>query len=274
MTQLTNLHGEPRTPNGANKRSQPTFTYATNCSRCGGTGVYTWHTYLGPASGTCFLCGGNGRGRKVVERLYTPEELVKAQARSQAAKDRTEAKRRAKLAERDAEFARAGAEADTLADELGTQAAIEEIQNRLDTARDANVRWHKMQLANLYQRATRERFERQELAKQRKREQSQHIGQVGERLELTLRVVHVHQYQVQAFSGYGVESRYITICEDDNGNAVVYKGSNMLEEKGWTIRVKATVKAHDERDGVRQTIIQRPKVLETIGEGVTSTLAS
>jgi hypothetical protein len=53
---------------------------------------------------------------------------------------------------------------------------------------------------------------------------------------------------------------YINICKDAAGNVIVYKGSNNFEE-GETLTVKATVKAHDERDGIAQTLIARPKII-------------
>lgn len=86
------------------------------------------------------------------------------------------------------------------------------------------------------------------------REGSHHVGVVGERREFTLTVNKVFSFDSQ----FGVT--FINICKDADGNVIVYKGSNDLEE-GETVRVKATVKAHEERDGVAQTLIARPKVL-------------
>jgi hypothetical protein len=93
---------------------------------------------------------------------------------------------------------------------------------------------------------------------------SQHLGTVGERIVLTLTVRHV----VTLEGIYGLS--YINICNDAAGNVVVYKGSNRFDEAIVTsegvhtrrtqVTVKATVKAHGERDGVKQTIIARPKV--------------
>lgn len=82
---------------------------------------------------------------------------------------------------------------------------------------------------------------------------SKHVGTVGERREFTLKVERVMEFEGQ----YGFT--YINICRDADGNIVVYKGSNEFE-RGETIAVKATVKAHEMRDGVAQTIIARPKV--------------
>jgi methyl coenzyme M reductase beta subunit len=79
-----------------------------------------------------------------------------------------------------------------------------------------------------------------------------HVGTVGERREFTLTVVHVHAFEGQF--GYV----FINILNDAEGNVVVYKGSKELGEKGTTLTLKATVKEHGERDGVKQTIIARP----------------
>jgi hypothetical protein len=80
---------------------------------------------------------------------------------------------------------------------------------------------------------------------------SNHIGTVGERREFSLTVEKVFSFE----TAYGFT--YINICRDSDGNVVVYKGSN-----GWDkgeIKVKATVKEHSVREGVKQTIIARPK---------------
>jgi len=80
-----------------------------------------------------------------------------------------------------------------------------------------------------------------------------HVGTVGERRDFDL-IVH----QVLEFEGqYGFT--YINICRDADNNVVIYKGSNAFE-KG-PVRVKATIKAHDVRDGIPQTLISRPKEL-------------
>ncbi|UZS00407.1 hypothetical protein [Serratia phage SMP] len=44
-----------------------------------------------------------------------------------------------------------------------------------------------------------------------------------------------------------------------NGNVVIYFGK-CLGEKGDAIKMKATVKEHNERDGMKQTIVNRPSV--------------
>ncbi len=78
------------------------------------------------------------------------------------------------------------------------------------------------------------------------------IGTVGERrmFDLTVRLVITMEGQ------YGFS--YLHVMNDTDGNVVVYKGTKKLAERGGSVTVKATVKEHDVRDGVRQTKIARP----------------
>jgi hypothetical protein len=81
-----------------------------------------------------------------------------------------------------------------------------------------------------------------------------HIGTVGQKVTMTLTVVHV----VVLDGMYG--TTYIHICEDADQNVVIYKGtSNAMPGKGHTVTVTATIKEHGVRDGIKQTVIQRPK---------------
>jgi hypothetical protein len=83
-----------------------------------------------------------------------------------------------------------------------------------------------------------------------------HIGAVGQKVTLELTVVHV----VVLDGMYG--TTYIHICEDADQNVVIYKGSSSaIPGKGHTVNVTATVKEHGVRDGVKQTVIQRPKAV-------------
>jgi hypothetical protein len=78
------------------------------------------------------------------------------------------------------------------------------------------------------------------------------IGTVGERrmFDLTVRLV------IEMEGQYGFS--YLHVMNDTAGNVVVYKGTKKLAERGGSVTVKATVKEHDVRDGVRQTKIARP----------------
>lgn len=82
------------------------------------------------------------------------------------------------------------------------------------------------------------------------RQNSKHIGTVGDRIVLRLNVERVLSFE----GDFGMS--YINLCRDESGSLVVYKGSKAFEV--GPIVVKATIKAHAERDGVAQTLISRP----------------
>ncbi len=82
----------------------------------------------------------------------------------------------------------------------------------------------------------------------------QHLGAVGEKITITLTVVHI----VELDGLYGPS--YIHICEDADKNVVIYKGNSAsFPNIDETATIIATVKEHGVREGVKQTIIQRPK---------------
>lgn len=85
------------------------------------------------------------------------------------------------------------------------------------------------------------------------------VGNVGERQSFTVIVMHIVELETM----YGFS--YINICRDADNNVVVYKGTQKWK-KGSQIDCVATVKAHDIRDGVKQTVIQRPSKVMLDGE--------
>ena len=100
------------------------------------------------------------------------------------------------------------------------------------------------------------------------------LGVENERVQLKLHVDKVVEVEVQKFSYYDSSTMYIYLMRDEAGNRIVYKtkavlgltvkGDNFNEffpvlEKA-DIELKATIKAHAEYKGEKQTIIQRAKV--------------
>ena len=80
---------------------------------------------------------------------------------------------------------------------------------------------------------------------------SQWVGEVGKRQMFELTCV-ASKYLVDA--GYT-----FSLLKDADGNIFVYSGKELCE-KDQKVAVKATVKRHQERDGVKQTAISRPTV--------------
>jgi hypothetical protein len=99
---------------------------------------------------------------------------------------------------------------------------------------------------------------------------SVHVGVVGKRGEFTAKVAFRTDYSTQ----FGIT--YITGLRDADGNILIAKGSPLMYkdakgdespvQQGMTIRFAAFVKAHGEREGVKQTMINRVKVQEVMGE--------
>ncbi|MBN1249903.1 MAG: hypothetical protein JXC32_19730 [Anaerolineae bacterium] len=82
--------------------------------------------------------------------------------------------------------------------------------------------------------------------------QSQHIGAVGQRRHFdSLAVTSI----IPLAGQYGVTNLHKFL--DPDGNVLVWFASNAELEHGLTYAGKATVKAHDEYQGVRQTVLTR-----------------
>lgn len=107
---------------------------------------------------------------------------------------------------------------------------------------------------------------------------SKHVGNIGDKITVEVKLVHEFQYTDYRFSYYG-KDHFTYIMEDADGNAFVWKTTNMLgmdvlkEErneskyytfegvhKGDTCTIKGTVKEHSEYKGVQQTVLTRCKV--------------
>ncbi|UFK26738.1 hypothetical protein [Roseobacter phage RDJL6] len=97
---------------------------------------------------------------------------------------------------------------------------------------------------------------------------SNHVGEVGAMTNLENLTLQF----VKGFDGfYGTV--WIHIFKDPQGNVVVYKGSKRIRtgpnphldsdlHKGGKVSLRCKIKEHGERDGVKQTVVQRPKVIK------------
>jgi hypothetical protein len=90
---------------------------------------------------------------------------------------------------------------------------------------------------------------------------SNYVGTVGERTEFVLRLDRKFTFM----TGFGECTGHI--MSDENDNVFVYFGQPLHGEIysfdiGDRALIKATIKRHDQRDGVKQTVVNRPKVLD------------
>lgn len=85
---------------------------------------------------------------------------------------------------------------------------------------------------------------------------SGHVGTVGEKIAFTATVEGVHSFD----GNYG--TTFVVRFRDDKGNLLVWFASNPPDcvEKDAKVTVTGTVKAHDERDNEKQTLVTRCKV--------------
>jgi len=90
---------------------------------------------------------------------------------------------------------------------------------------------------------------------------SQHVGVEGQRGEFEAVVEFSSSYNTQ----FGVN--YVVGLRDANGNILIIKGTrSMGVVKGQQVKFTAFVKGHGERDGVKQTILNRVKIKQVVGE--------
>ena len=88
---------------------------------------------------------------------------------------------------------------------------------------------------------------------------SGYIGEIKERLEITVKCLVRRSYD----SDWGSTLQHQLVTPE--GDSVIWwcSGSNYLDE-GSTYRVKATVKKHEEYNGVKQTTLLRVKIIENL----------
>lgn len=254
MASLFTRNGYEHSPNSTDAKGRPIYRHREDCWRCGGQGGSERWRYTG---WTCFQCGGTGKGPERDDRLYTAEELAKLNATRDARRAKVDAARQAAAAAARAERV---ASAKPWFEE--NAAAIECIRGAFEIAKDESYAKntlrkfiHKIDDQNAVSWLDSALAIAVEVyAKADDGARSVHFGTIGERREVTFEVTFVLRFE----SGhYGWPASYLTVGRTPEGNVVVYKGSHAWD-KGATVTAKWTIKDHDERDGVAQTILARP----------------
>lgn len=241
-----------------NLSTTPAGKYITtvwnNCHRCGGQGgAEQWK-----ATGwTCYQCNGR-RGQHVIVPAYTAEKLEKLNA-TKAKKDAVRmAKTQAKV--REQSEARAAALGDFMAIHGGLVAKATALAASSSFLADLvakleNYLWSEKQVAAVAKVVA------QIEETKAKRAGSGHIGKVGERLTVAVTVERVHSFERPCFNAnWLTEMCHFVTMRDAAGNALVSKGK-FHAAKDSAITIRATVKAHGEYKGEKQTIINRVQVV-------------
>lgn len=237
--------------------SRPYIMVPKACNRChviDGQRLWIMGTVNGrPYSHTgfdCWTCGNSGVRGFRKERLFTAQQLARlnksaeTRAANRAAKFKAEQEKAAEQ--------RRVSEAHYRAD----HAEFLELIATLCTGNGSDF-WDRMAADLLV--ALRSPSERQielvkgEIAKRAANASSEFVGVVGDKVTLSLKIERI----ISLDGAYG--RSYMTIARTDDGSVVVYRGNVDLGQKGEQVKIMATIKEHTYYQGVKQTIINRPK---------------
>ena len=135
-------------------------------------------------------------------------------------------------------------------------------EHKLSDKRNAAAEKRAAELAEqqrIWEEAKRAREEAERAAKAK----SQHVGSVGDRIDLDVTCDRMGSFEQRSFRGFGTDTVYVYTFRDQAGNAIVWKTQSYLGDfsSDKKAHLTATVKEHDEYRDERQTIVTRAKVL-------------
>lgn len=237
------------------------------CGRCNCTGTYVY----GPYCGTCFSCDGKGYRIKEV-RWYSDEERTNLDAKNEARAEQVRQKREAEILRKQGaeyngfqngyviaiygdtysvkdELKEAGARFNHA---LGWYFSDEEKVPEKFISQSVKITWE------MVSKEGRIMFESDVkdvvyLAIPRPKSHSEYQGHIGDRLcGLKLKVT--------KFWDGGDYCAHT--MEDMNGNVYTWVTSSRAIEVGKSVYMDATVKKHEEYNGVKQTRLTRPSIKE------------
>lgn len=147
-----------------------------------------------------------------------------------------------------------------------------EYQAKLDAKRQAKLEaaWaaQAAEQAKLEaERAVREAAERAEREAEEARIKaekaiSQHVGQIGEKVEIKGTYVRTGSWEQPAYAGYGMTTMYCHTFKDAGGNVFTWKTQKgVCLNYGENVVLKGTVKNHGEYKDEKQTELTRCKVV-------------
>lgn len=262
-------------------RNGTRYFHDYTCQRCGGRGGWEgWPDYV------CYECGGSGKSDRVsVIKVYTPEHAAKLAKQREARAAKAEAERTAKaILERGENLKKAGFGQEEI-DGVVTWVIYRVVGNTFDIKDQLkelgckfkpSVGWYAPAALEGYecQRLTekdvlkenvfiewKDRDEVEPLWIERNRaaeeSPSQWVGQVGDRIDITVTIDRVFESQFQRNAGwYGTTTSYMYLMHDEAGNVYKWSTSKEYEEKE-TYHFRATVKDHVDYKGIKQTVITR-----------------
>lgn len=237
------------------------------CGRCGGAGGSEAWRHTG---WTCYQCQGIGLLDARLDRCYTAEKLAALNAARDARNEKKRAAREAKAA------AAARAAEEKLEQRLAADALLRDIKEMAESLNDGFIADLWEQVSKRDRELTDSQREAAERSIQRIRERRAEraarealdqtagfVGSEGERIEIDGTLEFVREYMATAFNGFTVERRAVIKIRQGSDVLVWFTKArgDMSEGKvGARVVGKATVKKHERRDDVPQTVITRAKL--------------
>ena len=240
------------------------------CSRCGGAGGSDKWRETG---WTCYECGGSGRrpfNHPQIVKEYTPEYRAKLDAAAAKRHEKRVAQARLENVAKQAEWK----QNQGFVNDLIHVSTIKDTYSIKCQAKEAGGKYR---FFGWIFSEPHEEFETIELTAEECLKEnvygnldwrddildiieakhpskvSDHVGQVGDKVELDVKYVRTGSYETR----FGVT--YVHTFEDADGNVFVWKTSSYGNFSNGENHVKATIKDHDEYNGVKQTILTRCK---------------
>jgi hypothetical protein len=240
-----------------NERGRLGVVRERRCGRCGGAGRSAKWAHSG---WTCYDCGGSGHREKEWVPLYTSEQLAKLAAATAKRAETAAAKRAAAQAAKDAEVAARRAAFETAHADLLARARAVRYSGASPILGDLLDRATEKAVLSDAQVAFLARLTDEAEAHIAAARASEHVGTVGARLDLTLTVDRVASFDREPFHSYGHSypvTVYVTTLHDEAGHVFVVKTPRWSGTPGATVRLRATVAAHDYYRSIRQTRLER-----------------
>ena len=253
---------------------------STRCPKCGGTGYLNYYVHV--EGGVCFLCGGTGR--------YGTKMLVRTVEYQNKLDERRLEKARKTAGARNAEYLhRQGFSADGKAwvvmgntyeikdqlkaagckwspefgwhfDHMVDDFAVTEVNindsvpfwdDSTETigqyAEDGTLYFLSSEFIMSYVKSLREKYIADHAPK------TEYFGNVGDKVALKVKLLHTTSFDTV----WG--TTFVYTFADTNGHQFVWKTSCYLEPEATEFTLRATIKAHSEYRGVRQTELTRCK---------------
>lgn len=236
------------------------------CKRCGGSGHYSFNLMDGTV---CYGCGGN----RVTAETTEADVIRKAGARAKA-RARAAAKAEAKAAE-----ARAIVET-WQAEHAELMTALEPHRSRIDAEGYTDFDWRPVNnfLTSLADQAKyrplsdkqieaawnalrkQAGWDAEKAAKAAKQNEAGHFGNVGEKVTAEVEIVNVHYFE----GDWNRSSSFLVVMRTNEGHMLKTFSSGRFghdAEKGQTVTITGTVKAHENYEGAPQTSLTRVKAV-------------